>query len=385
MRNTKRCTGKTKLIVPLVNLTAQYLNIKGEIDKAIKRVLNKGRFVLGEELSLFEEEFAGYCKAKYAVGVGSGTEALHLALVACGIKEGDKVITVPNTAVPTVCAINSAGAQPIFVDIDKDTYTIDPDKLESFLKKRRRLAKIKAIIPVHLYGHPADMGSISRIAHKYGLRVVEDSAQAQGAEYKGKKVGTFGDAGCFSFYPTKNLGAYGDAGIVITNNKKIADKLKMLRNYGEKKKYYNSIRGFNSRLDELQAAILRVKLQRLDHWNQIRRSHAEVYNDLLKNTPVVVPIEKKGTKHVFHLYVIKAKKADKLGKWLKKKGILAGKHYPIPIYGQKAYKYLGYKGKDFPITGNCIKHILSLPIFPELKREQIGHICCTINNFYKHC
>lgn len=381
MRNTKNFTGRKHSIIPLVDLTAQYLPIKEEIDQAIFKVINNGNFILGKELASFEKEFAGYCQVKYAVGVGSGTEALHLSLLSCGIGPGDEVITSPNTAVPTVSAICFAGARPVFIDIDPQTYTLDPDKLKEYLKVRSSARKVKAIVPVHLYGHPAEMKPILEISRKYNLKVIEDACQAHGAEYKGKKVGSMGDAGAFSFYPTKNLGAYGDGGMIITNNRNIAKKLFMLRNYGEKRKYSNSIRGFNSRLDEIHAAILRVKLKYLHQWNEKRREHAFLYNKLLKDSIVKCPVERTFAKHAFHLYVIRTQERDKLQEWLKNKGIVTAIHYPMPIHFQRAYKDLGYKSGDFPAAERCCTEIISLPIFPELKRKDIKYICQSIMAF----
>lgn len=374
-------------MIPFVNLSRQYLTIKKEIDHALSRVLNRGWFILGEELSSFEEEFARYCDTKYTVGVGSGTEALHLSLLACGVKPGDEVVTVPNTAVPTVSAIDFAKARPVFVDIDQKTYTMDPNKLEEYLRKRfrnndsRLTKKPKAVIPVHLYGHPADMDPILEVARKYDMKVIEDACQAHGAEYKGKMVGTIGDAGCFSFYPTKNLGAYGDSGMVITNDEDKAKKIRMLRNYGEEKKYYAVIKGYNSRLDEIQAAVLKVKLIHLDRWNRIRRNYAKLYNSLLKDCPLTTPIEKKYTKHVFHLYVIRTQERNKLQEWLKNKGIVTIIHYPVPIHFQQAYRDLGYEKGDFPLCEKYADEILSLPMYPELTKDQIENICQVIRNF----
>lgn len=374
-------------MIPFVNLTKQYLTIKEEIDQAISRVLNRGWFILGEELASFEEAFARYCHANHAVGVGSGTEALHLSLLACGVKPGDEVITVPNTAVPTVSAIDFANAKPVFVDIDPETYTLDPDKLDEYLKKRyersdsQSTKKPKAVIPVHLYGHPADMDPIMDIARKYDMKVIEDACQAHGTEYKGKKVGSIGDAGCFSFYPTKNLGAYGDSGMVITDDEDIAKNLQMLRNYGEEKKYYNVIRGFNSRLDEIHAAILKVKLNHLDRWNEIRRDYAGLYENLLRDSSIITPVEKKYAKHIFHLYVIRANERDKLQERLKDKGIVTSIHYPDPIHFQPVYQDMGYKKGDFPISEKYAAEILSLPLFPELTKDEIEFIAQAIMEF----
>ncbi|MCK4401037.1 DegT/DnrJ/EryC1/StrS family aminotransferase [bacterium] len=370
---------KTK--IPTLDLRIQYNSIKKEIDKALNSVLETGWFILGENVKNFEKEFAAYCDTKYGVGVGSGTEALHLSLLACGVKSGDEIITVPNVSAPTVSAITFANATPVFVDIDPETYTLSPEKLEICLKKRFT-KKLKAIIPIHLYGHPVNMDPILEIAKKYNLKVIEDACQAHGAKYKEKKVGSIGNIGCFSFYPTKNLGAYGDGGMVVTNDEKTAERLRMLRNYGEEKKYYNVIKGFNSRLDELQAAVLRVKLKHLDQWNRARRKCAAFYNSLLQTSSVTIPIEKNYAKHVFHLYVIRAKQRNKLQELLKNKGIVTNIHYPLPMHLQQTYKDLGYKKNDFPTTEKFAQSVLSLPMFPELTKNQIEYICNTIRKFY---
>ncbi len=377
-----------KNIIPFLDLTGQYLGLQAEIDKAISGVLNSGWFILGEELSGFESEFAQYCGTSHAVGVGSGTEALHLALLACGIKAEDEVITVPNTAVPTVAAIRFAGAKPVFVDIDPRTYTMDPNALESFLSTRfkshpkRAPGGPKAIIPVHLYGQPADMGPILELAEKYELKVIEDACQAHGARYRGTVVGSLGDIGCFSFYPTKNLGAYGDSGMVVTNQNSLAQHVKRLRNYGEETKFHNVIEGYNSRLDEIQAAILRVKLKYLEKWNRKRRSLAEIYHNLLKHTPVQTPVEAQYATHVYHLYVIRTARRDELITWLAHKGIATGIHYPLPIHFQPAYKGLGYSPGDFPIAESYSEAILSLPLYPELSERQIGQVSTGVCDFY---
>ena len=362
--------------IPYLDLKEQSLSIKKEIEEAINRVIfNNSNFILGEELEKFEKEFAGYCNISYARGVGNGTAALYLSLLAIDIKPGDEVITVPNTAVPTVSAISSTHAVPVFVDIDPETYTIDPNKIEEKITQ-----KTKAIIPVHLYGHPADMDPILEVAKKYNIEVIEDCAQAHGTLYKGKKVGSFGDLGCFSFYPSKNLGAFGDAGMITTNNPGLAEKVRLLRNYGcnDQEKYMHEIKGFNSRLDEIQAAILRVKLKHLDTWNEKRRKLAKFYNENLKN--VITPIEKSYAKHVYHLYVIRTKKRDELQKYLKENGIGTLIHYPIPIHKQKAYSEI----KDnFPISEKYANEILSLPMYPELKEEQVLEVSKKINSFVK--
>ena len=365
--------------IPLVSLKKQYLTIKKEIDGMIQNVLNNGQFILGKNVKNFERKFADYCGSKYAIGVNSGTNALFLSLLACGIKKGDEVITVPNSFISTVLAISYTEARPVFVDIDPNTYNIDVLKIEKKITN-----KTKVIIPVHLYGQPADMDPIIKIAKKYNLKIIEDACQAHGAEYKNKKVGTIGDIGCFSFYPTKNLGCYGDGGIITTNNKKIAKKILLLRNYGQRKKYHHDIIGHNARLSELQAAILRIKLKYLDMWNAKRREHAKQYNKLLSDIhSIKMPTEINSSKSVYHLYVIRTKKRNKLQQFLFKKGIITEIHYPIPIHLQKAYCDLGYAKDDFPRTEICAKEIISLPMYPELTNKEINYVCNTIKKFPK--
>jgi dTDP-4-amino-4,6-dideoxygalactose transaminase len=371
-------------VVPFFNLTRQYQGIKDEILSATQRVYEKGRFILGEEVSAFEKEFSHYCGVRYGVGVGSGTDALYLALKAAGIGEGDEVVSVANSFIATALAISFAGAKPLFVDIDPKTYTMDPNSLELLLKRQRAKGsrrKIKAILPVHLYGHPADMDSIMEIANRYDLVVIEDACQAHGAKYRNKKVGSLGIMGCFSFYPTKNLGGYGDGGMVVTTYQKYDQKLRLLRCYGERKKYHHILKGHNSRLDEIQAALLRVKLKYLDQWNEERRRKAEIYTEQLSPLGVVCPLEKKGAKHVFHLYAIQTKKRNSLQAFLKKRGIDTLIHYPIPIPFQKAYQELGYRGRDFPLTDQWSRKILSLPFFPEMKESEIEEVAQQIKIF----
>jgi len=359
-------------MIPFVDLKAQYDSIKDEIDKAMQKVLSNTSFIMGEELKKFELEFAQFCNAKYAIGVANGSDALILALLACGIGEGDEVITVPHTFIATTEAISNVGGKVVFVDIDPKTYTIDVLKIEEKITE-----KTKAIIPVHLYGQPADMDPIIRLAKKYNLKIIEDAAQAHGAEYKSEKVGSIGDVGCFSFYPSKNLGAYGDAGMAVTNNEGIAEKIKLLRNHGRiTKKYEHDVEGYSSRLDNLQAAILRVKLKHLNEWNENRRENAQKYNELLNNIAgIITPYEAEYAKHVYHLYVIRVvKERDKLREELESKNIATGIHYPIPLHLQPAYIYLGYKERDFPVTEKASQEILSLPMFAELTNGQIEEI-----------
>jgi len=356
--------------VPLVNLERQYKTIKGEINRAIRKVLESGQYILGEELENFEREFASYCGARYGVGLASGSDALMLAMRALDIGKGDEVITVPNTFISTVDAIALNGAEPVFVDIDEESYNIDVNRIEEKITKNTRL-----ILPVHLYGQPADMDPILDVAEDNDLYVIEDAAQAHGAEYKGKKVGSLGDIAAFSFYPSKNLGAFGDGGMVVTNNEELADKLKALRNYGQKKKNYHDFIGHNSRLDELQAAALRVKLKYLDEWNDKRRKNVTLYNEILEDIEgIKIPVEKIFSKHVYHLYVIRCRGREGLRRHLLSFGISTGIHYPIPIHLQEAYEYLGYHRGDFLITEKCADEILSLPMFPELSSDEIHEI-----------
>ena len=363
--------------IPFVDLKHQYHEIKTELQKAIEGVLERGIFVGGEEVEWFEEEFAQYCGVRFAVGVGSGTEALHLALLALDVRKGHEVITVPNTFIATAEAITLTGAQPVFVDIDPETYTMNTTQIESAITERT-----KAIIPVHLYGQPADMVPILTIAERHKLLVVEDAAQAHGALYKGKKTGSFGTVACFSFYPTKNLGAYGEGGAVVTDNKEIAQRVMMLRDHGSRQKYRHEIEGMNSRLDALQAAILRVKLRHLDQWNQQRRERAALYDTLLQDTAGVVrPTVREGCTHIYHLYVIKTIERDRLREHLGNRGIVTGIHYPVPVYLQPAYGYLGINKGTYPVTERAAREILSLPMYPELRREDMEHVAGEIKGF----
>ncbi|MDH5174755.1 MAG: DegT/DnrJ/EryC1/StrS family aminotransferase [Elusimicrobiota bacterium] len=355
--------------IPLVDLKRQYLSIKKEIDRAIQEVIDKSGFIMGENVQGFESEFARFCGVKYGVGTSSGTTALHLALVACGIKQGDEVITVPYTFIATTEAISQTGAKVVFVDIEERSYNMDAEKILQAITEKTR-----AIIPVHLFGQPADMDRIREIAKKHNLIVIEDACQAHGAEYKGKKVGSLGDIACFSFYPGKNLGAYGDAGMAVTANKELAEKMKLLRNHGYQKKYYHKIEGYNYRLDAIQAAILRVKLRHLDEWTEKRRRNAKLYNELFKGSKVKSPREMEYAKHVYHLYVIGTDKREKLYLKLKENGISTAIHYPLPLHLQQAYKYLGYKKGDFPVSEASSERLLSLPMFPELTGDEIKKI-----------
>jgi dTDP-4-amino-4,6-dideoxygalactose transaminase len=355
--------------VPFLDIKAQDKSIKGEINDAIQQVLDSCAFAGGPFVEKFERNFAKYCQSKYCVGVGSGTEALWLALLALGIGPTDEVITVPNTFIATAEAISICGATPVFVDIDEQTYTINPDKIEAAITP-----KTKAIIPVQLFGQMADMDTIMGIANANNLFVIEDACQAHGAEYKGRRAGSIGDAGCFSFYPGKNLGAYGEAGAVTTNNAELADKIKALRDHGQIKKYHHRLIGWNSRVDGIQAAILSVKLNHLDDWNNKRRKIAGHYNEKLAGADGLLrPFEAPFARHVYHIYAIRITGRDKLLARLAAKEIYCGIHYPKPIHLQNAYRFLDLPQKSFPKTEICADELLSLPMFPELTAEQIDY------------
>ena len=364
--------------VSFVDLKRQYEKIKNEIDNAIFKIVNDGDFILGKELEAFEKEFASYCDSKFCAGVNSGTSALYFALVALGITKGDEVILPANTFIAAAFAVSYTGANPVFVDIDKESYNIDAAKIKEKITK-----KTKAIVPVHLYGQTADINPILETAKKYDLKVIEDCCQAHGALYKGKKAGSIGDVGCFSFYPSKNLGAYGDGGAIVTSDEKILEKICMLRNYGQKVKYHHLIKGFNDRLDNIQAAVLRVKLKYLDKWNKIRIKHALLYNSLLEDTCAVIPVQKDYAKHVYHQYVIRTMERKNLSKYLNSKQISTFIYYPIPIHLQKAYSDLNCKKGTFPITEQYANEIISLPIFPELKQEEIGYVVSNVKEFLR--
>lgn len=362
--------------IPLLDLKSQYISIKDEIDSAIGRVLQAQNFVLGEDLEKLEEEVAEYCMAKYGIGVASGTDALFLSLKALGIKEGDEVITTPFTFIATTEVISNLGAVPVFIDIDKKTYNIDTGLIEAMITKRT-----KAILPVHLYGQCADMHPILELAKRHNLKVIEDCAQAIGAEYKGNKAGSMGDAGCISFFPSKNLGAFGDGGMVVTNNKDIADSIRSLRVHGANtsKRYYHDIVGYNSRLDNLQAAILRVKLKYLDRWIEMRRKTAAIYNVALSNFGIIVPFMPEGNTHTYHLYVIALRDRDRVLKYLVDTGIESRAYYPLPLHIQKCYSALGYNKGDFAVSEWASENTLAIPIYPELKDEEIKRIVNTID------
>ncbi len=362
--------------IPMLDLVAQYEQLRGEMLPAIEEVLCGAHFILGEEVDLFEDRFASFCGTDHCVGLSSGTEALHLSLRALGIGPGDEVITVANTFAATAFAIAYTGATPVFVDADPVDYNIDVNLIERAVTPRT-----KAIIPVHLYGQPADMNAILAIAQKYNLKVVEDACQAHGAMYGNRRVGSLGDAACFSFYPGKNLGAYGDGGSVVTNDPALAEQLRLLRNYGQRVKNEHSMLGFNSRLDTLQAAVLQVKLNYLDEWNEKRRAVAQRYNELLADSEVVVPTEKPGVRHVYHLYVVQHDNRDRLLDHLKQEGIHCGIHYPMPLNLAKPFRSAGTVPEGVPVCTRLAKRILSLPMYPELTEDQIRQVVESIESF----
>ena len=356
--------------VPFLNLKVQYEGIAQEVEHSIREVLQSCAFSGGAFVERFEEEFASYCGSSHAVGVGSGTDALWLALVAIGVKAGDEVLTVPNSFIATAEAISLTGASPVFVDVEEGSYTIDPSLLERAITPRTR-----AIIPVHLFGQTANMDPILTIARRRGIPVLEDACQAHGAEYRGRRAGSFGDAGCFSFYPGKNLGAYGEAGCVVTSDQQLADRIRMLRDHGQSRKYYHEIVGTNGRMDGIQGAILSVKLKYLDAWNAARRFHAASYGRLLRKVSSIdVPKEMNYARHVYHVYAVRSKGRERLKNALAAVGISCGVHYPVPIHLQRAYDSRGERAGSFPVAERFAKEFLSLPMFPELTEEQIAYV-----------
>lgn len=365
--------------IPLVNLKKQYASIKKEVDPEILRVFSEGSFVLGKDVTEFEEAFAKFTGAKFCVGINSGRDALLLAMRALGIGQGDEVITVPNTFIATVFPIIELGAKPVFVDINPETYQIDLKKMEKAITK-----KTKAIIPVHLFGIVSKMDELMKIAKKHKLLVIEDACQAHGSRYKTKHAGTFGIAGAFSFYPGKNLGAPGEMGGIITNKKSVYDKIRIMRDVGQSKKYYHTMFGYNSRPDTIHCAVLKVKLQKLEGWNDKRRKIALLYRKLLSDTPLILPPEMgKDSLFNYHLFVVRTKKRDELMNFLKSNEVFCGIHYPVPVHLQKAMKDLKYKKKDFPITEKYAKEIISLPIFPEMEVNEAERVSALIHEFYK--
>jgi dTDP-4-amino-4,6-dideoxygalactose transaminase len=369
--------------VPFVDLHAQYQEIGAETRNAVLAIMERGDFILGRDVGLFEEEFATYCGVKHAVGLDSGTSALELALRACDVGTGDEVITAANTFIATTFAISYTGARPVLIDIDPRTYNMDPACLEAAITPRT-----KAIIPVHLYGQPADMDPIMAIARRHGLVVIEDACQAHGARYKGRRTGALGHAAAFSFYPSKNLGAYGDGGALVTDDERLARRVRMLREYGQQAKYQHVMLGFNRRLDTLQAAVLRVKLRQLDAWNAARRGHAQRYREHLAGTPLALPEEASQVEHVYHLFVVRlldagvgVQRRDELRSHLQHQGIATGIHYPIPIHLQEAYNDLGYGPGSFPITELYAMQALSLPMYAELTPAAVETVVRFIREF----
>jgi dTDP-4-amino-4,6-dideoxygalactose transaminase len=416
--------------VPFLDLKAQYKQIESEVVPVVTEVMAAGMFIGGPQVTGFETEFAAFCESKYCIGVGSGTDALRFALMAAGIGPGDAVITAPNTFIATTEAISQVGATPIFVDVDPQTYTMDPIKLEQLLNERYPQLNLspeifdrnersgfhrdklkkpntpnklfnqstnylaphassleprpKAVIPIHLYGQPADMDPILEIARQYDLVVIEDACQAHGASYKNRKAGSLSTAGCFSFYPGKNLGAFGEAGAVVTQDEEMAQKMRMIRDHGQAQKYFHDLEGYNGRLDAIQAAVLRIKLKRLQGWNRSRRKNAAFYTERLQDVPgITLPAEAEFAESVYHLYVILADNRDGLQEFLSEKGIATGLHYPLPLHRQKAYAHLGHKKGDFPVAESAAERLLSLPMYPELTEEQIDYVCTSIKEFMK--
>ena len=357
------------MTIPFVDLKPQYLAIQDEVDAAIRSVVESARFVGGPELEAFEQEFAAYCDADFAIGVGNGTDALELALQALGIGPGDEVITQANSFMATASAIVRVGAKPVFVDIDPDTYTIDPQQIEAAITPQT-----KAIIPVHLYGQPADMNPINEIAQRRKIYVVEDAAQAHGAKYEGKRVGSLGHMACFSFYPGKNLGAYGDGGAITSNDAGLIERITQLREHGRTTKYEHAVVGSNSRLDALQAAVLRVKLRHLDHWSEQRQQVAKWYTDRLAGGAVETPTIRAGSSHVFHLFVVETNNRKALAKSLDCAGVATGIHYPLPLHLQPALANLNITGEALQRTELSAHRILSLPMFPELSQQQVERV-----------
>ena len=364
--------------IPLVDLRAQYSTIKPEIDSAIQRVLDNTSFIMGKEVTTFEAAFAGFIGASGAAGVSSGTAALHLAMLACGVGPGDEVITAAHTFIATAEAISQAGARPVFVDIDPRAYTLDPDQVEDAITDRTRV-----IMPVHLYGQPCDLDPLLDIAQRRNLWLIEDAAQAHGAEYKARRCGTIGHIACFSFYPGKNLGAYGDAGAVTTNDEKLLAKVRKLRDHGRTTKYEHDEIGFGERIDALQAAILAAKLPYLESWTEARRAHARLYNQLLEGSGVATPYESPDVRHVYHLYVVRTPHRDDLLSHLKNHGVDAGIHYPIPVHKQMAYAKQGYSNVRLPLSERAAAEVLSLPLYPELTEAQIYHVAEAVRGFAK--
>ncbi|MCX8109910.1 MAG: DegT/DnrJ/EryC1/StrS family aminotransferase [Syntrophorhabdaceae bacterium] len=367
------------MVVNIFNLDRDHQDIKERLIECMRDVLSGGDFILGRHVREFEEAFAAYIGVKYAVGVNSGTDALKIGGLSLGLKAGDKVVTTPNTYISTAMGLSIHGIEPVFCDIELDTYNMDPHVLDEVLKKEKG---VKLCIPVHLYGHPCRMDEIQEICKKHGVLIMEDACQAHGALYKEKRVGGLGDVGAFSFYPTKNLGCYGDGGIITTNSHEIYEKAVMLRAYGQTSKHVHAIEGFNSRLDEIQAAMLKIKLEKLDYWNKRRRHIAWLYKRELEDTPVILPMEAPWAYHVYHLYVVRVKERDELMAYLREKGVTTLIHYPTPIHLQGVYSRLGYKQGAFPNSEEAARQIISLPIFPSMKEDEVIYVARCIREFY---
>jgi len=357
-------------MIPFLDLRAQHAAIEQDLLAAFKETLATTQFVLGKEVAAFEEEFAAYSGGRFGIGVNSGTSALHLALLAAGVGPGDEVITVSCTFVATVAAVDYTGARPVFVDVDPDTLNMDVTQIEAAITDRT-----KVILPVHLHGQPADLDPILEIARRHNLLVIEDAAQAHGAEYKGRRVGSIGDMGCFSFYPGKNLGACGEGGMVVTNSEDFAQRIRMLRDWGQERKYHHTLKGFNYRLEGVQGAMLRIKLRHLDAWTEGRRENANHYQELLAGSGVTIPVEAAYARHVYHVYGVRVPNRDAVQAALQAREIQTGIHYPIPVHLQKAYQEFGFGRGDLPVTEQASTELLSLPMFPELERSQVEEVC----------
>jgi dTDP-4-amino-4,6-dideoxygalactose transaminase len=367
--------------VPFLDLKAQLPLIRSEIEERFSRIIDNTAFVRGKNVEEFEKTFSELDGVKYTVGLSSGTDGNHLAMLCCGIGKGDEVILPVNTFIATAEAISYTGAKPVFVDVDERTFNIDVNRIEEKINSRT-----KAINPVHLFGQPADLEPIKGICKKYNLFLIEDAAQAHTAEYKGNRIGGIGDIASWSFYPGKNLGAWGEAGAITTNNEEMFRKVRVLRDHGSEKKYYHDFIGFNYRMSEFQAAVLNVKMKFIEEWTEMRRMNAQKYNEQLSEVPqIITPLELDGSKHVYHLYVIRAENRDELQLFLEDNGVGTGLHYPIPLHLTGAYSFLSYKRGDFPVAEKLAGEILSLPMYPELAEEQIDYVCEKIKEFYKKC
>jgi dTDP-4-amino-4,6-dideoxygalactose transaminase len=373
------------LKVPLLTLKGQYRQLRREVLREVQKVCDSQRYILGSNVAALEKEIARYCGTRYAVGVASGSDAIRLALMAAGVGPGDRVVTTPYSFFATAGSIVLVGAVPVFVDIEPESYNMDPERLESLLR-RKKSKRIKALMPVHLFGQCAEMKPVKTVARRHGLSVIEDAAQAIGAEYRGRRAGSLGDMGCFSFYPSKNLGCFGDGGIVTTDNRRTAERLKMLRVHGSRSQYLHTVVGTNSRLDEIQAAVLRVKIKYLEGWTEKRIKNAERYNELFSQagllgfvTPPTIPSSKRS---VFNQYVVRARQRDRLRQYLQKNGIGTAVYYPVPLHLQKCFRSLGYRRGDFPVSEKAARQALALPVYPELKKSELNYVVATIERFY---